>query len=127
MTRRLVALSPETEILQAMNTLVEKNISGAPVIDEDGRVIGILTNKDCLKVAFNATYHSQYGGVVADLMTTSVVTVSPDDAIISLAERFLKERYHRYPVVEDGRLVGVISRQDVVRALGAAWQWTTAD
>jgi len=122
MSRTLVVLNSGTEILQALDTFVRKDISAAPVVDESGALIGILTEKDCMKVALNAAYHSEYGGIVADYMTASVVSVHPDDGIVALAERFLGERYHRYPVVENGRLVGVISRRDVVRALGEAWQ-----
>ena len=122
MTRQVVALSPAMEILQALDTFVKKNISGAPVVDEAGQLIGILTEKDCMKVALNAAYHSEYGGLVSDYMTASVISVSPDDGIVTLAGRFLEQRYHRYPVVEQGRLVGVISRRDIVRALGKAWQ-----
>ena len=122
MTRRLVTLSPGTEILQALNTLVQKDISGAPVVDESGILVGILTERDCMKAALNAAYHSEYGGVVADFMVSDVISVSPDEGIVALAERFLENRYHRYPVIENDRLVGVISRRDVVRALGGAWQ-----
>ena len=121
MSRQLVTLSPSTEILQALNTLVSRNISGAPVLDAAGDVIGILTEKDCMKVALNAAYHSEYGGIVMDYMTGDVLTVSPDDSIVALAEKFLENRFHRYPVVERGRLVGVISRRDIVKALVAAW------
>lgn len=122
MSRQLVVLSPDTQILQALQAFIHKDISGAPVVDADGAVVGILTEKDCMKVALNAAYHSEYGGIVADYMATDVISVGPDDGIVTLAERFLAERYHRYPVVENGRLVGVISRRDIVRALGEAWQ-----
>lgn len=122
MSRQLVVLSPETEILQALQAFIRKDISGAPVVNADGTLVGILTEKDCMKVALNAAYHSEYGGIVADYMVTDVISVSPDDGVVTLAERFLAERYHRYPVVENGRLVGVISRRDIVRALGEAWQ-----
>jgi CBS domain-containing protein len=122
MSRALVVLNSGMEILQALDTFVRKDISAAPVVDESGALIGILTEKDCMKVALNAAYHSEYGGIVADYMTASVISVHPDDGIVALAERFLSERYHRYPVVENGRLVGVISRRDIVRALGEAWQ-----
>lgn len=122
MSRQLVTLSPGTEILQALDVFVRKDVSGAPVVDDDGGLIGILTEKDCMKVALNAAYHSEYGGIVSDYMTAPVVSVSPGDGIVSLAERFLRERYHRYPVVDQERLVGVISRRDIVRALGESWQ-----
>ncbi len=123
MSRRLVVLSPETEILQALNTLLEHGISGAPVLDKSGALLGILTEKDCMEVMLNAAYYSEYAAIVADFMTPEVVSVGPDEGIVSLAKRFLNDPYHRYPVTENGRLVGVISRGDVVRALQESWQW----
>ena len=121
MIRRLVTLSPQTEILQALQTLIEKDIAGAPVVDESGVLVGMLTEKDCMQVALNATYHSEYGGVVADFMSSPAVSVSPDEGLVDVVKRFLDVNYHRYPVVENGQLVGQISRRDVMRALGRAW------
>lgn len=122
MTRRVVTVTPQTEILQALHALVARDIAGAPVVDESGALVGMFTEKDCMQVALNATYHSEYGGMVADFMATPAISISPDEGIVDVAKRFLENRYHRYPVVENGRLVGVISRRDVMRALGKAWQ-----
>ena len=56
-------------------------------------------------------------------MSRDVVSLDPDDGLVQAAERFLELPYHRYPVIEDGVLVGIISRRDVIRALASAWQW----
>jgi CBS domain-containing protein len=122
MARRLTTLTPDTEILRAVHTLIKNDISAAPVIDKDGALIGILTEKDCMRVVLNACYHSEYGGTVADFMSAEVETMSPNDSIVDAARRFLDKRYHRYPVLDNNRLVGQISRRDVLRALGDAWQ-----
>ena len=123
MTRRLISVRSDMEVLQALQIFVKKDISGAPVVEASGRLIGILTAKDCMRVAVNASYHSEYGGVVADFMTDNVVSISPNDGMLEVAKRFLDDGYHRYPVVEDGALVGILSRRDMLRALGEAWQW----
>ena len=123
MSRRLITLTSETEILHALQTFIKNDISSAPVVDDAGGLIGILTQKDCMQVALNAAYHSEYGGLVADFMSTQVSTISPDESIVDAAKRFLENRYHRYPVLKNDRLVGVLSRRDVIRALGDAWQW----
>ena len=102
--------------------MIEHDISGAPVIDKDGKLAGILTEKDCMQVVLNATYHSEYGGLVSEYMTTDVEVMNAEDSIVEAAERFLKKRFHRYPVMDNNRLVGQISRGDVIRALGDAWQ-----
>ena len=121
MARRLTTLEPDTEILRAVRTLIKDNISGAPVVDKDGVLVGILTEKDCMRVVLNACYHSEYGGTVADFMSTEIDAMTPEDSIVDAARRFLDKRYHRYPVLDNNRLVGQISRRDVLRALGDAW------
>ena len=75
-----------------------------------------------METAVNATYHSHYGGLVADSMSTDVEVMDAEDSIIEAAQRFLSKRYHRYPVMDDNRLVGLISRRDVIRALGDLWR-----
>jgi len=118
MATELVTLHPDMEILRAAQLLISCDISGAPVLDQHGRLIGVLTERDCMKVALHAGYHGEPGGLVRDYMTASPVAVSPDDTILELAERFITEKYRRYPVLDGGRLVGVISRRDVMRAMG---------
>lgn len=118
MATELVTLHPDMEILRAAQLLISCDISGAPVLDQHGRLIGVLTERDCMRVALHAGYHGEPGGLVRDYMTPNPVAVSPDDTILELAERFVDEKYRRYPVVDGGRLVGVISRRDVMRAMG---------
>jgi CBS domain-containing protein len=122
MTRHLVTLQPDDKVLHAIHTLAEHKVAGAPVLDKDGKLVGILTEKDCLKVVVYATYYSEYGGLVADFMSTEVEVMDAEDSIVAAAERFLNKRYHRYPVMDNNRLVGQISRADVIRALGDYWQ-----
>jgi len=123
MTRKVITLLPDTEILKALLVLAENDIAGAPVLDPDGALVGLLTEKDCIRSALRATYHSEYAGLVADFMSREVTSVNPDDGLVQVAERFLDLPYHRYPVLEDATLVGIISRRDVIRALAGAWQW----
>jgi CBS domain-containing protein len=122
MAKRLITLSPDTEIIRAVHTLNKNDIAAAPVVDGNDRLIGILSEKDCMRVALNASYHSEYGGVVADFMSTDVAVMAPDDSIADAAQRFLDKRFHRYPVLDGEDLVGQISRRDIMRALGDAWQ-----
>jgi len=121
MTTNLVTLSPDQEITHAVHKLVAHDIAGAPVVDPDGRIVGMLTEKDCMKIALDVGYYSEYGGKVSEFMSTGVETIGPDEGIVDAAKRFLEKRYHRYPVVSDGRLLGQISRRDVLRALDRLW------
>lgn len=123
MARNLVTLKPDDEVLRAIHTLIEHKIAGAPVVDKDGKLVGILTEKDCMKAAVDASYHSQYGGLVVDFMSTDVEIMDVEDSIIEAAKRFLNKSYRRYPVMDNNRLVGQISSADVIRALGDLWQW----
>lgn len=119
MAASLVVLHPEMEMLHAVHLLVQNRISGAPVTDDRGNLVGVLSELDCMRVALAAGYHEEYGGLVGEYMSTDVRTVQADDSIVDLAQRFLDAPYRRYPVLQDNRLVGQVSRRDVLRALQA--------
>jgi CBS domain-containing protein len=117
MARTLVTFKPDTDVLDAVHVLVEKRIAGAPVVDDAGNLIGMLSELDCLKVALHAGYHGDWGGPVSDYMSDGVKTVDAEMSIIDLAQEFLDTKFRRFPVVEKNRLIGQISRRDVLRAL----------
>jgi CBS domain-containing protein len=117
MARTLVTFKPETEVLDAVHELVEHRIAGAPVVDDAGNLVGMLSELDCLKVALHAGYHGDWGGPVSDYMSDSVETVDAEMSIIDLAQVFLDTKFRRFPVVDKNRLIGQISRRDVLRAL----------
>ena len=117
MSKTLVTFKPDTSVLDAVHTLVKNRIAGAPVVDDAGNMVGMLSELDCLKVALQAGYHGEYGGPVRDYMTADVKTVNAEMSIVDLAQRFLDSRYRRFPVTDRNRLVGQISRRDVLRAL----------
>ena len=118
MSKNVVTLAPEVEILQAAHELIEKDISGAPVLDKHGRLVGVLSERDCMQVVMQGGYHGTPVGLVKDFMSGNPQWVSPEQSILTLADLFINGRFHRYPVVDNGRLVGVISRRDVMKALG---------
>ena len=122
MATNLTLLRPEMEILHAMEVLLEKRISGAPVVDPDGVMVGVLSKKDCLRAALNATYYQEWGSPVAGFMSTVVESLYADMDLVTAAERFLASSFRRFPVLQDGSLVGQISRADVLRALVANWR-----
>jgi len=110
--------TPDMDILRAIHKMLESRISGAPVIDEHGNMIGFLSEKDCMQVALNAAYQQDgAAGRVSEFMTPNVDTIDVDTPIIDVAERFLTGSYKRFPVVMDNRLVGTITRQNILRAL----------
>jgi CBS domain-containing protein len=117
MSGKLVTFHPDTDVLDAIHELVEHGISGAPVTDNRGNLVGMLSELDCMKIALHAGYHGDWGGPVSDFMTPHTETVDADMNIIDLAQLFLDSTFRRYPVVKEHRLVGQISRRDVLRAL----------
>ncbi len=121
MSASLVSFSPDMDILKAISLLVEHGISGGPVLDKQGNLVGELSEGDCLKVALQTSYHSESAGTVAEYMHTETKTVDADTNIADIAEMFLRDGYRRYPVMKDNRLVGQISRHDVLRALESLW------
>ena len=117
MARDLISFYPDTDVLDAIHDLVKHRVAGAPVVDHHGDLIGMLSELDCMRIALEASYYGQRGGPVSDYMTSNVDTVDAEMNIIDLAERFRTSQFRRFPVVKDGRLVGQISRRDVLRAL----------
>ena len=122
MSRNVVKLRPEMEILRAVHELIDMRVSGAPVVDDGDTVVGMLTERDCMKVVLNAAYHQEHGGLVKEFMATNIEVMDPETSIVDAAKNFYEKRYLRYPVVDNGRLVGVISRSDVMRAMGDYWK-----
>lgn len=117
MARNAVTVSADTAIHDAIQLLLTNNISAVPVVDAAGGVFGILSEKDCFRIAFEAGYHQERGGRVGDYMSVPAETVDADDDIASVAHAFLRGPHRRFPVVSEGRLVGVLARSDALRAV----------
>lgn len=112
-----LAFHPDDEVLHAIHTLIKHGLSGAPVADSDGRLIGFLSEKDCLKVALNASYFEQQAGLVREYMVRDVVSVGTDSSLIDVIEIFMNRTFRCLPVVEGQRLVGQISRREILIGL----------
>lgn len=120
MTREIVTLRPDTGIVDAIGVLLYHNISGAPVVDEASTLLGLLSELDCLRVLALGTYTEETHEAVrtvAEFMTGVPHTIPPDREIYAIAGDFLTRPIRRLPVVEDGRLVGQVSRRDVLRGI----------
>ena len=117
MMRRLVTFTPATPLFEAMTKMLDSRISGAPVVDGDGRLIGVLSEIDFLEAMLKGSYHGEVEGTVAQVMTQGAQSIEAGTNIYEVAEILLRDRRRRLPVVSDGRLVGQVSRRDVLRAI----------
>ncbi|MDD1625481.1 MAG: CBS domain-containing protein [Methylococcaceae bacterium] len=119
MTKRLVTLTKDTEVIDAIKKLLDHKITSAPVIDSKGQLIGMFSEKDGMKVFLESVYDQGMSGKVGEYMTTETISVDAMSSIVDLAEKFEKSPIRSFPVFQDGEFVGVISRVDVLRALVA--------
>ncbi len=117
MISRVEAFSPETEIAAAVETLLSRGYSGAPVVDERGRPIGVLSEHDCVRVLASSLYEGWPTGTVADHMTKGAESVEEHADLLSVAQRFAEGHHRRLLVVREGKLTGLITRRDLMRTL----------
>jgi CBS domain-containing protein len=103
---------PETLILDAMRMLAEHQISGMPVVDQTFTLKGILTEKDVLKILARESFH--YHDTVELFMTKEVVAFTENDSALTVCEFFQRNPIRRVPIVRDGKLVGVVSRREII-------------
>ncbi len=119
MTKRLVTLTKNTDVIDAIKKLLDHKITSAPVIDSKGHLIGMFSEKDGMKVFLESVYNQGMSGKVGEYMTTETISVDATSSIVDLAEKFQKSPIRSFPVFQDSEFVGVISRVDVLRALVA--------
>ena len=112
----VITFAPTDGVMDAMSILLKHGISGAPVVAEDGRLVGILSEVDLMDVVVQDSYYNENAGIVAEFMQAAVEHVDPDMDILKLAQRFVRNHRRRHPVLQGGELVGQISRRDVLRA-----------
>jgi CBS domain-containing protein len=146
MRKRVITLMPDTTLKDAVDRLAKHNISGAPVVDEDGNLVGIISETDIferlrtefrelrlvfpslpmLSVGFveipkekkaREAYEELVNTKVSEIMTTEVITASPEDDIRDVIQLMVKHKVNRIPIVTDHKLRGIITRGDILKAL----------
>lgn len=122
MKTNLVTLRPDMDIYAAIKALLRHRVSGAPVIDEKKNLVGVLSEKDCLKIFAHGAYNNLPGGIVSDYMSKTTQSISLSAGLFEIADIFLKFPFRRLPVVEEGRLVGQVSRRDVLEGSRRVWE-----
>ncbi len=117
MATKIITFKPDQNVHEVIDSLVENCISGGSVVDDDGNLIGIISEKDCLKTTIKSSYYDGMRALVSDLMSTSAQTVEAHESVHNTAQKFLDCHFRRFPVVENGKLIGQISRRDVLKAV----------
>ncbi|MFC4656497.1 MULTISPECIES: CBS domain-containing protein [Rheinheimera] len=118
MNRHPATFNREMSVEEAVNKLIIAEQLGGPVVDAQKKVIGFISEQDCLARMLSDTYHLAQSATVGDVMRADVLTVKSYDGIVDLAQTMLQAKPKIYPVVDDnGLLLGVISRSDVLRAI----------
>lgn len=128
MTTDLIKFRPDQSVLEVMNTLIKKRISGGPVVNDKNELVGIISEGDCIKQISVSRYYNQpmKDVKVSDHMASEVETIDGNMNVFDAADLFLKSKYRRFPIVQDGKLVGQISQKDVLKAAlklkGSNWR-----
>jgi len=118
MSRNLTTFKPEQSVLEVMNTLIKKKISGGPVVNEKNELVGIISEGDCMKQISTSRYHNHpmQDAKVEDHMVKEVDTIDGNMNLFDAADKFLTAKRRRFPILEEGKLVGLISQKDVLKA-----------
>ncbi len=119
MARKLITFKPDQAMHEVVDSLMKHKISGGPVVNNSGELVGVISEGDCLKEVVKGKYDNMpiFTGLVQEHMAKDVVTVSPDLNIFEAAKMFLEKRLRRFPVIHDGKLIGQISQKDVMKAV----------
>ncbi|MBC2838166.1 CBS domain-containing protein [Robiginitalea sp. SC105] len=118
MTRELITFRPDQSVEEVIDLLIKHKISGGPVVDEEGKLVGIISEGDCIKHISESRYFNlpMEEGQVSSRMIRNVETIDGNMNIFDAAKKFLSARRRRFPILENGRLVGQISQKDILKA-----------
>ncbi len=117
MVTKLVTLTPDMDVLEAIGLLLSHRISGAPVIDPERRILGVFSERCCMEVLIKASYEQLPSSQIFPFVDTEARCITEDTDLLTIAQIFLSTPTRRLPVVRDGSvLVGQISRRDLLQA-----------
>ncbi len=117
MQSSLQAITSNASVREVVEHLLKWNFTGAPVVDEQMMVIGFVSEQDCIKEMLNSAFYAEDSALVTDIMRRDVLSVTPDTSILEIAETMLDNKPKNYPVIDQGRLVGLINRRHILQAL----------
>ena len=117
MRHQSLSFNKETLLQDVVDKLLDYGISGAPVVDDKGHLVGFVSEQDCIRKLMTSAYYCEGVPTVAEVMSTEVKFTHPDETILTLADRLVTDTPKIYPVIEDDQLVGLVTRGDILKAL----------
>jgi len=111
MNTRVISVNKDEDIYEAIRMMALNNITGLPVVDENEKLVGVITEKDVLALLYNL---EDRPGTVKDFMTPDVVCFDQEDDLNSIVETLRTKHFRRVPILDKGRLIGIISRRDII-------------
>lgn len=117
MQANVQVIKADASVREVVEHLLRWNITGAPVVDESRAVIGFVSEQDCMKEMLNSAFYAEDSAQVITIMRRDVLSVTPDTSILEIAETMLGNKPKNYPVIERGKLVGLINRRHILQAL----------
>ncbi|MDU0353705.1 CBS domain-containing protein [Paraglaciecola aquimarina] len=118
MTKDFARIKPDMMVAEASASLIKKALLGGPVVDDSGKLLGWISEQECLQVTLQVVYHNTRVATVQDVMQTEVMTVNLNQDVLSIAEQMLTAKPKSYPVVDDdNKVIGVITRRHLLRML----------
>lgn len=120
MSRHPITVSPDTEVSAAFKKMLDHKITSVPVVDNHGKLVGIFSEKDGMKIVLESAYNQSMTGKVSEFMTAAPLVVDVEESLVDVAAKFQNSPIRSFPVFQEGNMVGMISRVDVLRALVSA-------
>ena len=117
MSATVTTVHEYANVMEVIKLLVEHNVTGLPVVDDSGRLLGMVTEKDILMLLLYDP--NVKGKTVTDLMTTEITHFDEDENLMTIFESLVQSNFRRVPILSEGRLVGIVSRRDIIKFLSA--------
>lgn len=117
MSKHLVTVSPQTDVTTAIKSMLDHKITSVPVVDSHGKLVGIFSEKDGIKIVVESAYNQSMAGKVEDFMTPNPMVIDAEESLVDVAAKFQDASIRSFPVFQHGVMVGIISRVDVLRSL----------
>lgn len=118
MDKRFLSLNTNMKLSECAQLLIKTELSGAPVVNDQGRLVGVLSQKDCLKFILDMKYHNSVDADISNYMSKTVMSIHEDEKILYMTELFIKNNFQLYPVIdEENLLLGVVTRTSLFKEI----------